>query len=168
MGKNVTKPQASWQDDRRKVFRLRVARMVIGDALICSQTKWRVDCLADSTEVVYQITKANGDTLKRKRLESVIDYLVDKAPLTLEYVQEGAIHLLDLDYVSRADEILGYYPALDLETIPEMNYSGERPLIEVFFNQAGRFFYKYIPPSHHVTRLIVYKDQINWGDESAV
>lgn len=153
--------------NRRRLFKHRLGRMAIGDALVCNTgTRWRVDCLVDTmSDVVYSITNGHGDSIRRKRLESAVDYLMSsKAPDSLEFVQEGAYHLLK-DNTS-VDELLGYYPAVDLkaELQPEHRFRG----IQMLYHPLRNLFYMAIAPAHQIVRFVLQEGQIDWFDKSTL
>lgn len=106
-----------WYDDARKLFRYRVSKLLIGDSLVCQVTGWRVDCLEDMSRPGERqfVMSCHGEELaRRKRPESAVDYLIMKdAPLTLEYVCEGAKHLLSSNESNHGD-LIGFLPRVDV------------------------------------------------------
>ncbi len=150
--------------NRRRLFKHRLGRMAIGDALICNAgTRWRVDCLVDSvSDVVYAITNGHGDPIRRKRLESAVDYLMSaKAPESLEFTQEGAYHLLTSQ--SRVDELLGYYPSVDLKAVAETPQRFNA--IQMLYHPLRNLFYRAIAPAHQIVRFVLSEGQIDWFDD---
>lgn len=85
----------SWIDKNR-VFKLRLNKLKLGDALICKKSGWSVMCMVEgSSDALYIIYKDNVEMLRRKRPESLLQYLVNNTPdtliSTLVYVEGGAI-----------------------------------------------------------------------------
>ncbi len=149
-----------WKDDKRRLFKSRVSRLLIGDSLVCPSTKWRVDCVSDQSGMVYLITNTHGDQIKRKRLESAVDYLLlTKAPETLSFVQGGAFHLMQ--DLSSVDELLGFYPALDIEIEGDTVVSHFKEIF-VLYHPLKQLFFKMIQPAHQILRFVLQEGQINW------
>lgn len=86
----------SWQTNNRDIFRYRVKEMLKGDALVSLDNSWRIYCLPDKNQSMMYVVFIDGEeAVKRKRLESVVDYLVaNNAPRDMRFVPDGAFHAM--------------------------------------------------------------------------
>lgn len=113
----------SWQVNNRDIFRYRVKEMLKGDALIAYDNTWRIYCLPDKNQSMMYIVFINGEeVVRRKRLESVVDYLVaNGAPSEMRFVPDGAFHAMR-QYDESGDFIGNHsaYMPNDLERIFEV------------------------------------------------
>lgn len=89
-------PANSWQDNTRDIFRYRIKEMLKGDALVSLNNVWRIYCLPDQNNNPMYVIFINGEeAVKRKRLESVVDYMIaNKAPIDFRFVRDGAFHMM--------------------------------------------------------------------------
>lgn len=87
---------SSWQVNKRDVFRYRVKEMLKGDALVSQDSSWRIYCLPDkNNSMMYVIFIDGEEVVRRKRLESVVDYLIaNNAPQNMRSIQDGAFHAM--------------------------------------------------------------------------
>lgn len=155
-----------WYNDLRNLMRYRISSLLIGDALVCDETGWRVDCGEDAKRLGERqfIISCQGDELaKRKRIESTVDFLVrHDAPKSMVYVFEGAKHLLQLGRLDDID-LLGYLPSVDTE-VDQNRYCRRRfARAHIAFPSCNTF--KDAAVSHapaNVVRLVVQEHQATW------
>lgn len=164
----TTELKNEWYGDIRKLLRFRIANLLIGDALICESTGWRVDCGEDVKRLGERqfIISCRGEELaRRKRIESTVDFLVGrKAPATMEYVYQGASHLLETERLDDI-ELLGYLPSID-KHVDTKHYRQRRFSQAVIqFAERDSFFGAPKPsPFHNVMRFVVQEKQATWFD----
>lgn len=159
-------PVNKWYGDLRKLLHFRINNLLIGDALICEETGWRVDCGEDVKrlgERQFIISHRGEELARRKRIQSTVDFLVTrKAPRTLEYVSEGAKHLLVPERLDDI-ELLGYLPSLDKEVDTDHYRQRRFAKAEIKFATRKSFFDNPDPnPLQAVIRFIVQEKQATW------
>jgi hypothetical protein len=90
-------PQPVWREDIRQMLRFRLQRMLIGDAMISESTTWKINAV-DDNGICFIVQRDGKDVVKRRKVESIIDFLLDnQASDDLELVFDGALNLLDTD-----------------------------------------------------------------------
>lgn len=151
----------SWQADTRRLLSFRLKKLLIGDALISYRDRWRVDCsVENSSEAIYIVTCNGEELVRRKRLESVLDFLVDNnAPDTLEFVSGGAAHLLETGNLDGLD-LLGFYPGYDAKM--RSNYD-QRSYEEAKGWMKFNYFNFRLPTIPEIIRIIVQDKQSSWS-----
>ena len=155
-----------WYTDVRRLLRHRINRLLIGDALICEETGWRVDCGEDKKrlgERQFIILRDNEELARRKRIESTVDFLVTRdAPETLEYVPQGAMHLFVPDRLDNI-ELLGYLPSIDREVDASRYQQRDFDVANIDFATRRSYFDISIPEKlHRVLRFVVQEKQATW------
>ena len=152
---------------KRRMFKFRVSNLVIGDALVCDESSWRVDCGEDKNRLGERqfIVKHKGEELvRRKRLDSVVEYLLSNgAPPTLEYVERGATHLIQANIADEV-ELLGFLPTY--EDVVSMEGYRQRRFTQArieFHDLKLSVAHKAI---HDIVRFVVQNRQAVWFDPS--
>ena len=135
--------------------------MLIGDALISYRDRWRVDCsVENSSEAVYIVSKDGEELVRRKRLDSVLDFLLDNnVPDSLEFVTGGAAHLLETGHLDGLD-LLGFYPGYDARVrkdYDQRSYEDARSRFK--FN----YFNFHLPSLPEIIRIVVQDKQSSWS-----
>lgn len=155
-----------WYGNLRNLLQHRITNLFIGDALVCEETGWRVDCGEDAKrlgERQFVISHQGEELARRKRISSTVDYLVGKgAPHTLEFVPEGAMHLIQLERLDGID-LLGYLPTVDKEVDEAKITTKKFYKAQVRFLSGESYMKKDSPnPLHAVLRLVVQDHQATW------
>lgn len=90
----------SWSDDTSRLFSFRLNQLNIGDALICSETGWRVLCIEESGQPFYQLLHGEEPIVGRRRRDSLLTHLLDNdVPRTLVYCEQGAMPFINFDNI---------------------------------------------------------------------
>jgi len=92
-GSDTKKPRSTMNE---AIMKQRLNALLIGDALICPKTGWRIDCVADpiygDRQFIIKNPYSRSEGSKRKRLSATLKYLHDNfVPSTLELVVGGSL-----------------------------------------------------------------------------
>lgn len=152
-----------WHGDTKRLYRFRVAQLYIGDSLVCDTTNWRVDCIEDENRLgdrLFIVTKNGEEMVRRKRVDSIVEFLSrNEAPETLEYVSEGALHLMKprrLDNI----ELLGFLPGYD--GVVKENIRTRSGRLEQKRRKGLPILSQLKPMTHRVIRFVIQDNQATW------
>lgn len=100
----------SWLEDEKKLITYRLNNMVIGDALRTPDNQWVVLYEVVNGKPYYVVYQEDSATFKRRRPDTLIDYLLDQESLSvkdLEHYKHDADSVDTVVFNVTVDEIVG-------------------------------------------------------------